>query len=98
MPAIRVFKHALRGMSYRHMGQTRLALISLGRALELDPHNPLARQQMWDIHRDLDFSELKNHPDLVPFLDFDFCLERISQLLATRPSPEGLRESARCST
>jgi tetratricopeptide (TPR) repeat protein len=93
LPGLRVFKHALRGMSYRQMGQTRLALISLGRALQLDPHNPLARQQLWDIHRDLDFAELKHQPDLVPFLHFDFCLERISQLLQTRPRPDDLRET-----
>lgn len=92
MPAIRVFKHALRGMSYREMGQTRLALISLGRALQVDPRNPLARRQMWEIHRDLNFDDLKNHPEIVPFLNFSFCLERVSQLLQTRPSPEALRE------
>jgi tetratricopeptide (TPR) repeat protein len=93
MPALRVFKHALRGMSYRQMGQTRLALISLGRALELDSRNPMAREQLWDIHRDLDFTELQHQPDLVPFLNFDFCLERISQLLQTKPSPGALRET-----
>jgi tetratricopeptide (TPR) repeat protein len=92
MPALRVFKHALRGLSYRHMGQTRLALLSLGRALQLDPRNPLARNQMWDIHRDLDFTDLKNHPELVPFLDFGFCLERISQTLQSKPNPVSLRE------
>jgi tetratricopeptide (TPR) repeat protein len=92
MPALRVFKHALRGLSYRHMGQTRLALISLGRALQLDPNNPLARTQMWDIHRDLDFGELKNQPDVVPFLNFGFCLERVNQILQTRPSPEQARD------
>jgi tetratricopeptide (TPR) repeat protein len=93
MPALRVFKHALRGMSYRQMGQTRLALISLGRALQYDPQNALASEQMWDIHRDLDFAELKLQPDLVPFLNFDFCLERISHLLQSKPSPAELSES-----
>ena len=39
LPWLRVSKHALRGLSYRRMGQTRLALISLGRALQLDPGN-----------------------------------------------------------
>lgn len=92
LPGLRVFKHALRGMSYRQLGETRLALISLGRAMQLDPASPLARQQLWDIHRDLDFGELKNHPDLVPFLNFDFCLERVSQSLQSRPDPAELRE------
>ena len=93
LPGLRVFKHALRGMSYRQMGQTKLALVSLARAIELDPKNPLARQQLWDIHRDLDFAELKHQPDLMPYLHFDFCLERISQLLQTRPKPDDLREA-----
>jgi tetratricopeptide (TPR) repeat protein len=93
LPGLKVFKHALRGMSYRQMGQTRLALISLGRALQLDPHNPLAREQLWDIHRDLDFASLQHQPDLVPFLNFNFCLERISHLLQTRPSEGDLRET-----
>jgi hypothetical protein len=93
LPALRVFKHALRGMSYRQMGQTRLALISLGRALQYDPHNPLAREQMWDLHRDLDFAELRHQPDVVPFLNFDFCLERISQTLQARPQPDELPET-----
>jgi tetratricopeptide (TPR) repeat protein len=93
LPGLRVFKHALRGMSYRQMGQTKLALISLGRAIELDARNPLARQQLWDIHRDLDFAELKHQPELMPFLDFAFCLERISQVLQTKPKPDDLRET-----
>jgi tetratricopeptide (TPR) repeat protein len=93
MPGLRVFKHALRGMSYRQMGQTKLALISLDRALQLDPKNTLARQQLWGLHRALDFAELKNHPELIPFLNFDFCLERISQALATKPSPDELRDT-----
>jgi tetratricopeptide (TPR) repeat protein len=93
LPGLRVFKHALRGMSYRQMGQTQLALVSLGRALQLDPHNPLAGEQLWDIHRDLDFASLQHQPELVPFLNFDFCLERISQLLQTRPRPDELRET-----
>ncbi len=92
MPAIRVLKHALRGISYRQMGQTRLALISLGRALQFDPRNRLARQQLWDIHRDLNFEQLKNEPDVVPFLNFNFCVERVSQMLQARPTPEALSE------
>ncbi len=95
LPALRVFKHTLRGMSYQQMGQTKLALISLGRALQFDPQNVLARQQMWDVHRDLDFAELKHQPEIVPFLNFEFCLGRISQTLQTRPTPEDLREVMR---
>jgi tetratricopeptide (TPR) repeat protein len=85
----------LRGISYRQMGQTQLALISLGRALQLDPKNQLARRQMWDLHRALDFAELKKQPELVQFLNFGFCLERISQTLQARPKDEDLREDLR---
>ena len=92
MPWLRVFKHALRGMSYRHMGQTKLALISLGRALQLAPDNELARQQLWDIHRDLNFAELKNEPDILPHLNFNFCLGRIAQVLQTKPGDADLAE------
>ncbi len=92
LPWLRVFKHSLRGLSYRRMGHTRLALMSLGRALELDPGDRLARHEMWDLHRDLDFASLENDPDLVPFLHFDFCLERISQMLQTRPNAHDLAE------
>ncbi|MSQ95368.1 MAG: hypothetical protein EXR98_12525 [Gemmataceae bacterium] len=92
LPALRVFKHTLRGMSYQQMGQTQLALVSLGKALYYDPKNSLARQQMWDLHRKLDFAELKHQPELVPFLNFDFCLERINQTLQTKPKPEEMHE------
>ena len=43
LPGLRVFKHALRGMNYTNVGQTRLALLSLGRALQLDPKHEVAR-------------------------------------------------------
>lgn len=92
LPGIRVFKHTLRGMTYNQLGQTRLALISLGRALQYDPQNALARQQMWDLHRNLDFAALKSEPDLVTLLNFGFCLERINLTLQARPEPEALRE------
>jgi hypothetical protein len=93
MPALRVLKHTLRGMSYRQLGKTQLALVSLGRALQYDPRNALARQQMWGLHRDLDFAELQNQPEVVPYLNFNFCVERVSQLLATKPSADDLRET-----
>jgi tetratricopeptide (TPR) repeat protein len=93
MPFLRVLKHTLRGMSYRQMGQTQLALTSLGQALQYDPRNTLARQQMWVLHRDLDFAELRNQPEVVPYLNFNFCLERVSQILATKPKPDDLRET-----
>ena len=98
LPGLRVFKHALRGMSYRRMGQdpARPVLAGAGAATGAEQrHGPA---QMWDLHRDLDFGSLQTQPDLVPFLHFDFCLERISQILQTKPNPRraGAR-SSRCS-
>lgn len=94
LPVLRVSKHALRGMSYRQVGNTRAALVSLGRALQLDPQHTLARQQLWEIHRELDVSELAGQPDIIPLLNFNLCLERVSQLLLRdRPAPEQIREA-----
>jgi tetratricopeptide (TPR) repeat protein len=94
MPTLRVAKHALRGMSYRQVGNTRAALISLGRALQLDPQHTLARQQLWDIHRELEVSELSRQPDIIPLLNFNLCLERVAQLLLhDRPRPEQVQEA-----
>ncbi len=93
MPRLRVFKHALRGLSYRQLGQTKLALASLNRALQYDPNSTLARQQMWDLHRDLNFAELKDQPELVSMLNFEFCLGRISHMLQAKPAPDELNEA-----
>jgi tetratricopeptide (TPR) repeat protein len=94
LPILRVSKHALRGMSYRQVGNMRAALVSLGRALQLDPQHALARQQLWEIHRELDVSQLAGQPDIIPLLNFNLCLERVSQLLLRdRPGPEHIREA-----
>ncbi len=94
LPYLRVAKHALRGMSYRQVGNTRLALISLGRALQLDPRHALARQQLWEIHRELEVGELTRQPDIIPLLNFNLCMERVAQLLLQdRPRPEQLQEA-----
>jgi tetratricopeptide (TPR) repeat protein len=94
LPVLRVAKHALRGMSYRQVGNTRAALVSLSRALQLDPQHALARQQLWEIHRELDVSQLAGQPDIIPLLNFNLCLERVGQLLLQdRPRSEQIREA-----
>jgi tetratricopeptide (TPR) repeat protein len=94
LPILRVAKHALRGMSYRQVGNTRAALISLGRALQLDPQHAMARQQLWEIHRELDASRLAGQPEIIPLLNFNLCMERVAQLLLQdRPRPEQVQES-----
>src|SRR5207245_1413361 len=76
------------------VGNTRAALISLGRALQLDPKHALARQQLWEIHRELEISQLTGHPEIIPLLNFNLCLERVAQLLLQdKPRPEQVQEA-----
>jgi tetratricopeptide (TPR) repeat protein len=94
LPILRVSKHALRGLSYRQVGNTRAALISLGRALQLDPQHTLARPQLWEIHRELDVGQLAGHPEIIPLLNFNLCLERVAQLLLQdKPKAEQVQEA-----
>lgn len=96
LPGLRVFKHALRGMSYAKVGRSRQALASLNRALQLDPSHTLAYSQLWDLHRRMDFDKLKNDPETLALVNYDLCLERVaSLLLANRPSAEMIHEARR---
>lgn len=96
LPGLRVFKHALRGLSYNQMGQYRPALISLSRALQLNPNYALAREQMWDVHRRLDVDVLQKEPDVLPLINYRLCLERVGMLLLKdRPQPNDLDEATR---
>ena len=47
LPHLRVFKHILRGYGNLHLGKVRPALVSFGRALQLNPQSPLAAQGLW---------------------------------------------------
>jgi len=93
MPGLRVFKHTLRGMSYSRLGRYRPALASLRRAVQLDPANRLAREALWDVHRDLDASQIAADPELVRMVDPDLCLERAGSILAESPTPEKRAEA-----
>jgi tetratricopeptide (TPR) repeat protein len=96
LPELRVFKHVLRGISYANVGQMRPALISLGRALQLEPRHTLAREQLWHVHRLMDFSKVVQDPQMMALLNFELCLERVaSLLLAGKPRPEHLHEAHR---
>jgi tetratricopeptide (TPR) repeat protein len=86
LPGLRVFKHALRGLSYLQMGQFRLSLLSLRRALQLDPRNRLARETLWAVHRSIDFEHLPDDPELLSLIDLDLCLDRAAALLLN-PGP-----------
>jgi tetratricopeptide (TPR) repeat protein len=86
MPGVRVFKHALRGLSYARLGRPRDALVSLRRAAELDPANDLARATLWEVHRRLAPADLRD-PDLVGLVDPLLCLDRVAGLLTEPPGP-----------
>ncbi|MFO0808349.1 MAG: tetratricopeptide repeat protein [Gemmataceae bacterium] len=93
MPGLRVFKHTLRGMSYARLGRYRPALASLRRAVELDPANRLAREALWDVHRDLDAGRIAADPELVRMVDPDLCLERAGSILTDSPTPQKRSEA-----
>jgi tetratricopeptide (TPR) repeat protein len=96
LPGLRVFKHTLRGLSYSQIGQHRLALASLGRALHLNPSYPLARDQLWDLHRKLNLDQLKQEPETLALINWSLCLERVAELLLRdRPQPAHLQEAQR---
>lgn len=94
LPDLRVLKHALRGLGYKQVGNTRAALVSLGRALQLDPHNALAREQLWEIHRALDVATLKQQPEILGLIDYGMCVDRVRWLmLQQKPTPGQLGEA-----
>jgi tetratricopeptide (TPR) repeat protein len=96
LPGLRVFKHVLRGISYANVGQMRPALLSLGRALQLDPRHALAREQLWNVHRHMDYETAVQDPQTLALLDFELCLERVAALLLPgKPKPEHLQETKR---
>lgn len=96
LPGLRVFKHVLRGMSYANVGHVRPALLSLGRALQLDPHNPRAREQLWRVHRMMDFDKVVQEPQTLALINFELCMDRVATLLlSARPQPQHFQEAHR---
>jgi tetratricopeptide (TPR) repeat protein len=94
LPGLRVFKHALRGLSFRQVGQIDRALASLGRALQLNPQHLLAREQLWELHRELDYQKIKTHPTILKLINYPLCLERVGALLlADAPQAKQIQES-----
>jgi tetratricopeptide (TPR) repeat protein len=95
LPGLRVFKHVLRGVSYATVGQYRPALASFSRALQLDPNNRLAREQLWAVHSRMDFDQIANDPETLALVSFDLCIERAGSLLLAPPRPEQFKEAYR---
>jgi predicted Zn-dependent protease len=96
LAGLRVFKHVLRSISFALIGRHRLALLSLNRALELDPNNSLAREQLWNVHRQMDFSQVVHDPETLALVNYELCLERVAALLLPAgPAPAHLQEAVR---
>jgi tetratricopeptide (TPR) repeat protein len=95
LPGLRVLKHAFRGLSYARVGRHRRALVAFRRALQLDPHNRLARDGFWEVHRSLDLEHLAADTQTLALLDLDLCLDRAGGLLLSRPTPAQLDEAQR---
>lgn len=88
LPGLRVFKHVVRGIGFANVGRYRPALLAFRRALQLDPNNSLARQQLWALHRQMDLQQLSKDPQTLALVDVDLCLERATALL-TQSGPDG---------
>jgi tetratricopeptide (TPR) repeat protein len=95
LPGLRVFKHVLRGISYASVGRFRWALLSLGRALQLDPRNRLAKEELWDVHRQMDFEQIASDPETLSLVNFEMCVDRAGSLLLNPPRPDQLHEATR---
>ncbi len=94
LPGLRVFKHTLRGLSYAKVGQIRPALVSLNRALQLDPTNSMARDQLWALHKDMDIHKLRKEPETLALVNYNLCLERAAWLLLLDgPTPAQVQEA-----
>ncbi len=94
MPNLRIGKHVLRGLSYAQVGHYRLALLALGRAVELDPDNKLASDKLWQVHREIDFNQLVNDPETLAVVNFELCLDRVAWLLLLdKPTPAQIEEA-----
>lgn len=93
LPGLRVFKHTLRGISYGRVGLHGDALQALGRAIQIDPSNALARTALWDVHRRLDPATVND--ELVRLIDPHVCLDRATRLLNEPPSATQREEAVR---
>jgi tetratricopeptide (TPR) repeat protein len=95
LPKLRVFKHALRGMSHLRIGRFPEALRAFRRALQLDPRSELAREGFWRVHRELDLEHIADDPGTLALVDFDLCLDRAGSLLMEPPTPDKITEANR---
>jgi tetratricopeptide (TPR) repeat protein len=93
LPKLRPFKHSLRGYAYLSLGRVRASLISFGRALQQDRRNELATRGLYQLHQQLDLSNLD--PETIPLLNFDFCVKLANDtLVGGEPPTEAKRAEA----
>ena len=90
---LRVFKHVLRGYSYMHVGQLRVALGFFRRALELEPRSRWALEGMIRLHRRLTPAVIAADAELARVVDYELCLDRAAALLMQPPTAEQMREA-----
>jgi tetratricopeptide (TPR) repeat protein len=90
---LQVFKHVLRGYSYLHVGQLRVALSFFRRALQLDPHSRLAVEGLVRLHRLLTPELIVADPDLAQAVDYQLCLDQAAALLMHPPTPAQQQEA-----
>jgi len=93
LPPLRVFKHVLRGYSYMHVGQLRVALGFFRRALRLDPRSRWALEGMIRLHRRLTPAVIAADAELARVVDYGLCLDRAAVLLMQPPTAEQMREA-----
>jgi tetratricopeptide (TPR) repeat protein len=93
LPPLRVFKHVLRGYSYMHIGQLRVALGFFRRALKLDPRSRWALEGMIRLHRRLTPAVIAADAELARVVDYGLCLDRAGALLMHPPTAEQMREA-----
>ena len=99
LPYLRTFKHTLRGFGYLYLQRIPEALLSFGRAIDLERKLPLAKrgklatQGLLELHRRIDVSKLDDRT--AQLLNFDFCLAVVNgTLIGERsPTPEARTEA-----
>jgi len=93
LPALRTFKHNLRGYGYLSLGRYREALVSFGRTLELDRRNRLAADGVRQLMESLDTRTLDDAT--ARLLPVEYCLETVTNaLVGATPPTEKSRDDA----
>lgn len=93
LPALRTFKHNLRGYGYLSLGRYREALVSFGRALHLDRRNRLAADGVRKLMEALDTRTIDD--ETAKLLPVEYCLETVTgTLIDAEPPTEKQRDDA----